>query len=170
MLHLGTAPRYILHAPSQSLLWLSTVPNMNKLNLFFLTYCNKHMKFKKNIAIITQTWLRAKWYFTYLSNTWYLITVLNMNKINLFFAEISQQIHNMYEKEVATINQIWHRAKSYFTNIRNAQYLIIVPNQTNCTQYEENAFSLHGEMCKDGQRDGTDPFLYSPILLWRSRE
>ena len=49
----------------------------------------------KNIAIITQIWHRAKCYFTYIRNTWYLITVPHMNKINPFFAKISQQIHKM---------------------------------------------------------------------------
>ena len=55
---------------------------------------------------------RAKCYFTYVSNKWYLImiTVPNMNKINPFFSETLQQIHKAYET-VAKINQIWHRAK-----------------------------------------------------------
>ena len=68
----------------------------------FLRYHNKHTKCKKNLAIITQIWHRVKYYFTYISNTWYLITVPNRNKSNPFFSELSQQIQQMYEK-LATI-------------------------------------------------------------------
>ena len=99
---------------------------MNKIH-YFLRYHNKHIKCKKNIAIITQIWHRAQCYFTYISNTWYLITVPNMNKINPFFSEISQQIHKMYEK-LATITQNWQRAKCYFTFMSNTLFLIIVPD------------------------------------------
>ena len=64
-----------------SVLWLMTVPNMNKI--------------EKLIAIITQIGHRAKC----VSNIWYLITVPNMNKINTFFSEKSQQTHKLYEKK-----------------------------------------------------------------------
>ena len=69
-------------------------------------YLNKHINFKTNIAIITHIWHRGKCYFTYISNTWYLITVPNMNLMNPFFSEISQQIDKMYDK-LATITQNW---------------------------------------------------------------
>ena len=55
-----------------------------------LGYRKKHIKFKKNIAVITQIWNIAQCYFKCISNTQYLITVSNMNKINPFFSEISQ--------------------------------------------------------------------------------
>ena len=38
------------------------------------------------------------------------------------------------------------------------------------TQYEENPASHHGGMREDGQTDGLDPFLQSPIPLRQSRE
>ena len=81
----------------------------NQSTLFWDIACNKHITFKRNIAIITQIWHRAKYYFTCVRNTWYLIIVPNMNKINPFFSVISQQIHKMYVK-VAIITHIWHRA------------------------------------------------------------
>ena len=79
MLYFCTEPRYILHASRPYYGWLLyqiwTISTH-----YFLRYCNKHIKFKKNISIITQIWHRAKYCFTCISNTWYLITVLNMNK------------------------------------------------------------------------------------------
>ena len=59
----------------------------------------------EKVPIITQIWLRAKCYFTSMSNAWYLISVPNMNKIATFFSEISQQILKIYEK-IAIITQI----------------------------------------------------------------
>ena len=76
---LGTGPRYILHASHPYCGWL-LCQIWTKLTYSFLRYCNKHIKFKKNIAIITQMWHRTKCYFTCISNTWHLITVPNMNK------------------------------------------------------------------------------------------
>ena len=53
----------------------------------------------------------AKYYFSCISITWYLITLPDMNKMNPFFSEIAQQIHKMYEK-VAIINSNWaHRER-----------------------------------------------------------
>ena len=69
-----------------------------------------------NIAIITQTWHRTKYYFTSMSN-----------RITTFFSEISQQKLKIYEK-IAIITQSWHRAKFNFTCISGPWYLIMVPN------------------------------------------
>ena len=49
----------------------------------------------------------------------------NMKIINLFFSEISQQTHKMYE-QMATITQILHRAKCYFTCIGSGRCLITI--------------------------------------------
>ena len=43
----------------KSLLWLVTVPNVNKINHSFPRYRNKHINYQTNIAIITQIWHRA---------------------------------------------------------------------------------------------------------------
>ena len=53
------------------------VPNMNtkKSPHSSLRYHNKHSKFRKQIAIITQIWHRAKFYFICISSPWYLIMV-----------------------------------------------------------------------------------------------
>ena len=67
----------------KSLKWAITVPNMNKINPFFL-YIFQQTKCKKNSAIITC-----------FSTTWYVINGPNINKVNPFFYEISQQIHKM---------------------------------------------------------------------------
>ena len=72
---------------------------------FLFRDITRNIKYIKNIAIITQIWHEAKYCFTCISNTWYLITVQNMNKSNVFFSEISQQAHKIYEK-VAIITQI----------------------------------------------------------------
>ena len=80
--------------------------------IHFLKYRIKHIKFKKNIATITQIWDRPKCYFTCISNTWYQIKLPNMNKIN----------------HVGIITEIWHRAICHFTSMSNTWYLIIVRN------------------------------------------
>ena len=90
MLHCGTEPRNTLHA-----LWLITVPNMNKINPFFSEIC-KHIKLKKNIAIITQIWLSQLQCYMHQQH---IVPIPNVNKINLFFSAISQ-IHKKYEKMV----------------------------------------------------------------------
>ena len=100
------------------------VPNMNKSNHFF-SEISQHIKFMKNI---TKIWHRAKWYFTCVSNTWYINTVPNRNKIYSFFSAISH-LHKMYEK-LATITQIWQRAK-YYKFYKHEQ--CIIPD--NCTRY-----------------------------------
>ena len=61
-------------------------------------YHSKHTKCIFKNAIITTICHRTKWYFTCISNTWYLISVPNMNEINAFFFAISQQTSKMYEK------------------------------------------------------------------------
>ena len=99
-----------------------------------LRYCNKHIKVKKNIVIFTQIWNRAKYYFTCITNTWYLITIRNMNKINPFFSAISQQMHKMYNK-VAIITQIWYRPICNFTGMSNAWYLITVQHMNKITTF-----------------------------------
>ena len=112
------------------LLWLITVPNMNKINPFFFCDITTIIKFKKNIGIITQIWHRAKWYFTCVSNTWYLITVPNMNTSNPFFFEISQQIHKCMK-----------RCHNY-SNVAQSQMLFYKHEQgmvlANWTKYEQN--------------------------------
>ena len=121
----------------------------------------------EQVAIITHIWHRDKYYFTSMSNTWYLITVPNMNNITTFFPKISQQRVKSYEK-ITIMTQIWHRVKFYFTCISGPWYLIMVP------QYEENPSSNHGGMCEDNiqdrRTDGLDPFVYSPITCRWSGE
>ena len=66
---------YIL-APSQGIFYMHQVPRVldnsyqlrTKSARSFLRYHNKHIKFKKNIATITQIWHRTKCYFTCISN------------------------------------------------------------------------------------------------------
>ena len=72
-----------------------TVPNINKIiNPFFSETSQQTHKIEANIAIITEFWHRAKYYFTCISNTWYLINVSNMNKST----HSSQRYHNKYTK------------------------------------------------------------------------
>ena len=49
-----------------SLLWLIAVANTNKINPFFSDISFKHIKFKKNIVLLTQIWHRAKCYIFYM--------------------------------------------------------------------------------------------------------
>ena len=76
-------------------------------------------------------WHRATVYFTYFKT---LLWLPNMNNINPFFSEISQLIHQMYEK-VALITQIWHRAKCYITSMSITWYLISVQNMKTITTF-----------------------------------
>ena len=55
------------------------------------------------MAINTQIWHKAKYYFVGMSNAWYLITVPNMNKITTFLSNILQQTLKMYEKAIITL-------------------------------------------------------------------
>ena len=105
----------------------------------------------EKVAIITQIWHSAKYNFTSISNTWYLITVPNMNKITTFFSDKSQQKLKTYEK-VAIITRICHRAKFYVMCTSIPWYLIMVPNM------------------KKIHLAGLGPFLYSQIPLVGSRE
>ena len=126
----------------------------------------------KKVAIITQIWHRAKYYFTSMSNEWYLITVTNMTTITKFFSELSQQILQIYGHNYS--NLAW--SQILFMYISRPWCLIIVPTM------KTNPSSHHGGMCKDRQTDGhvdrqmnrrTDGpglFLYSLILLMWSGE
>ena len=62
----------------------------------FLRYLNKHIKFKKNVAIIIQIWHRAKCYFTYQQHR-YLITVRNINKNQPILWNITTNIQNVWK-------------------------------------------------------------------------
>ena len=62
--------------------YLITVPNMNKITTFF-SEISQVLKSYEKIAIITQIWHRAKFYFTCINGPWYLIMVRNMKKIHL---------------------------------------------------------------------------------------
>ena len=115
-----------------------------------------NIKFKKNIGITSRIWHRVKWYFTCISNKWYLITVPNINKITTFFSETSQQRLENYEK-IAIITQIWHRPKFYFTCISGPWYLIMVPNMKKIYQ----AIMEHGGVCKNRRTDWTLSY-----ILW----
>ena len=62
-------------------LYLITVPNMNKINTFIGISCtNTHNLWR--MAIITQIWHRAKFYFTCIINPCSLIMVPDMKKIH----------------------------------------------------------------------------------------
>ena len=131
MLHFGIVPRYIryiLHA-SSPILWLITVLHMNIINLFFSEI--KHIKYMKDIVIITQIWHVVKCYSTCIRNTWYLITTPNINNMNLFFWEISQQTHEKWPqllkfgKESNTILQTWA--------LNGTWYVITVQNMNKIT-------------------------------------
>ena len=106
------------------LLYLITVPNMNKTHSFW----RYHNKYK-----IQDKYLHSYLYFTCISNKWYVISVPNMNKITTFFWELSQQKLKKYET-IAIITQIWNRAKFYFTCISGPSYLIMIPNMTKIYQ------------------------------------
>ena len=90
----------------------------------------------EKVAIISQIWNKAKYYFTSISNTWYLITVANMNNTTTLFSEISQQTLKIYEK-IKIIIQNW-----------DSQILFYVHHGT---KYEKNPSSHHEGMCEDGQ-------------------
>ena len=136
----------------KSLLWLITVPHMNNINSFFFK-----IKFKKNIGIITPIWHRAKWYFTCIGNTWYLIakwyftcidntwyliTVPNMIKINPFSIYISQQIqfvHKMYE-----VHNYSNLAQSQLLFYKHEQH-IIPDNYQIWTTSQHSSLSHHNK-------------------------
>ena len=115
----------------------------------------------EKVAIITQIWHSAKYNFTSISNTWYLITVPNMNKITTFFSKISQQMLKIYEKRPKLLT--FGRAKLYFKCI--SRYLIMVPNiKTIHPAIMEECAML------DRWTDRQGAFLYSPIPLLQSGE
>ena len=63
------------------------------------------------VAIITLIWRRAKYYFTCISNVWYLIIVPNMNKFTTFFSVISnmKKIHAAIIEECARTDGLTDR-------------------------------------------------------------
>ena len=69
--------------------YLITVPNMNNITTFFsdISQQTLNIKFYEKIAIITQIWHRAKFYFTSIHGSWYMIMVPNMKKIHLAIME-----------------------------------------------------------------------------------
>ena len=71
----------LFHKHVQHIVTMIPEPNMNKLPHSTPRYHNKSSKFMK-LAIITQIWDRAKFYFTCISGPWYLIMVPNMKKIH----------------------------------------------------------------------------------------
>ena len=82
---------------------------------------------KKNIGKSTQILHRAKWYFTCISNTWYLITVSNMNKINPCFkfgTKLNAILHAWAMHAVWQLYKIW--TKSLICEISH-QFLFSVP-------------------------------------------
>ena len=60
---------------------------MNKIITFFAEISQQTLKSYEKIAIITQIWHKAKFYFTRISGVWYLIIVLNMKKIHMTIME-----------------------------------------------------------------------------------
>ena len=97
----------------KSPLWLIIVPNIK-------------IKFKINIAIVTQICHTQMLYFTSMSNAWYMSAVPNMNKIMTFLSQISQSTLKIYNKNTY-FAEIWHRDKFNFTCIRGIWCLIMVP-------------------------------------------
>ena len=79
-------PNYIVHASVTHGTWL-LLPDVNKINSCFSEISTQIQKMYEKV-IITKSWHTAKYYFTSMSTTWYLITLRNMNKITIF--EISQ--------------------------------------------------------------------------------
>ena len=120
----------------------------------------------KKVMIITQMWHSVKCYFT--GNTWYLIIVPNINKITTFFSQISQQILNLYEKNVHT-----------YSNLTQSQILIYMHQwpmlPDHCIQIKK-IHPANMEECTrmdirmERQIYGLDPFLYWPIPLRQSGE
>ena len=133
--------------------YLITVPNINKINLFFTPILQQiHNIYEK--IIITQIWHRAKLYYIGISNTWYPITVPNVNNINIFFSEISQQTSNLWKNH-------------NYSNMAQNQILVCVQQQPmvsdHGTKYKDNPSCYHRGMHKDGQTDWqTGPI---PIFL-----
>ena len=52
---------------------------MNKINPFFFALSQQIHKMYEKVALITQIWLRAKLYFTCISNPWYPIYRKSIN-------------------------------------------------------------------------------------------
>ena len=81
-----------------------------------------------------------------------------MNKIIQVLAEISQQIHKMYEK-VAIINQIWQSQKLFYKHEQRME-------PDNCTKYEQNHHILLHDITTNTQKfsadHGTRPFRIFP--------
>ena len=77
-----------------------------QIQLILVRNINKYIKLMNNISHICYG---TNYYFTCISNTWYLITVPYMNKFNTLFCDMSQQAHKMYEN-VAILTQICQRA------------------------------------------------------------
>ena len=138
---------------------------MNKMNLFFSEILQQIHKMYEKVSIITSLWNRATYYFTSMSNAWYLITVPNTDKITKFFSlRYITTVKNF--ENMSIIIQIWHRAKFYFICISGPWYLVMVPIWRKSIQASwRNAWGL-----TDRRTDRLDLFLYSLILLRRSRE
>ena len=79
--------RYILHASSSYYGWL-LYQIWKKSTLSFPSYCNKHIKFMKNIAIII--WHGAIYFYMPQQNTFYLITILKSNTLRLLWGIITK--------------------------------------------------------------------------------
>ena len=137
----------------------STVPNMNKNNPCFSEMSHQIHKMYETVTIITQSWQRAKCYFT----------VPNM----------IEQNHHIQLWDITTNTQNLWKQYHHYSNWAQSQILFymhqqpLLPDHHHSTQYEENPSSHHGGKHKDWLMDRltnwrTGNFLlYTPILVRR---
>ena len=99
------------------------------------------IKFKKDIARITQIWHRARYFYMHLQH---MVPDYCMNKINPFFAAILHQVHEMCDKSGHT-----------YSNLAQGQILFCKHDQCmvpdNSTKYEQNHHILFRDIATNTQ-------------------
>ena len=78
---------------------------MNKITTFFFEILQQTLKIYEKIAIITQIWHRAKFYFTCISGPWYLSMVPNMKKIHSAIMEECARMNKWMDWTLSYIPQ-----------------------------------------------------------------